>query len=624
MDGKIFVSYRRADNAMAWGLLRDRLIGEFGQGQVFFDQQSIDSGDDWRQVIDRELARAKLVVMVCGRAWAGEQPDGTRRIDAPDDMVRYELARAHQLGLRVEPFLIDAGAWPTAESLPPELKFLADTNVRPYAPGDSPLSQLDNWIDHLKNVVYGKQRVRHYVLQGLWIAWVVTSAVWLLAYAGVLAGPRDGFDRLVQSLATADVSVLDAQTSDTRVAAIEIDEFRELLAGRTPLDPEIMTILVDTLHQAARAQQRCDAQSPIGLALELAPGENGAGNEHYQPLAQALRRLAACRPVVLSCPQSMATAQPPEADVLWLEAITAEPDPAGESAQSPALLQAAVQVAGASLDPAVLRLGAARTELGVVIGDLRQGLPPRTVDDPCGCPWREADRQHCAQQARPPWSADVDSVLRPRPYATVGLTKLLQQADQLVAASAVLIGGDFSRQDRLSVPLAPFKAQVPLVTLHASVVDSVREPFVRMPDGWRYGVALLCAAGVACTMMILWRQVALRPHLYTRRLLASGTFLLLVLGLPLGWAWAAAGLPALVQVAALASFSVWAVAMRVSLAGYEVLINRGDAWRPFDLAAMWRAAARRDAQRWSARFRLAVVVMEAAIGGWAVFQLLSS
>lgn len=624
MDGKIFVSYRRADNAMAWGLLRDRLIGEFGQGQVFFDQQSINSGDDWRQVIDHELGRAKLVVMVCGRAWAGEQPDGTRRIDAPDDMVRYELARAHQLGLRVEPFLIDPGAWPSVEALPPDLKFLADTNVRPYAASDSPLSQLDNWIDHLKNVVYGKQRVRHYVLQGLWIAWVATSALWLLAHAGVLVGPRDGFDRLVQGLGTAGQSVLDTPSGDTRVVAIEIDEFRELLGGRTPLDPQIMTLLVDTLHRAAREQQRCDAQAPIGLALELAPGENGAGNEHAQPLVQALRRLSACRPVVLTCPQSIGTAQPPEADVLWLEAVTADADLAVEPSPVPELLQAPVHVTGAALDPAVLRLGAARNELGVVMGDLRQGLPSRAMEDPCGCPWREADRQHCARQTRATWVADADSVLRPRPYATVGLTRALQYADQLVAASALLIGGDFSRQDRLSVPLAPFTAQVPLVTLHASVVDSVREPFVRVADWVRYAVALACAGFVAVTMMVLWRQVALRPHLYTRRVAASATLLALVLGLPLGWACAAATLPSLVQVASLASFCVWAVALRVSLAGYEVLINRGEAWRPFHLAAMWRAAARRDAQRWSARFRLAVVLVEAAIGGWALFQLLST
>lgn len=622
MDGKIFVSYRRADNPMAWGLLRDRLIGEFGQSQVFFDQQSIESGEDWRKVIDRELRRAKLVVMVCGTAWAGEQPDGSRRIDATDDMVRYELAQAHQLGLRVEPFLIDPGAWPAAESLPVDLKFLADTHVRPYVPGDSPLSQLDNWMDHLKNVVYGKQRVRHFLLQGLWIAWVATSAVWLLVHAGALVGARDGFDRLVQGLATAQRSVLETRSGETRTAVIEIDEFRELLGGRTPLDPQIMSILVDTLHQASRSQQRCDERSPVGLALELAPGENGASNEHYQQLAQALRRLAACRPVVLTCPQSIGTAQPPEADVLWLEGLTAEADGAAQPGSVPAMAQAPVQLASAALDPAVLRAGVARTELGLVMGDLRQGAVPGTVDNPCGCPWRAADRQHCIQSGQALWSADADSVLLPRPYAAVGLTRLLQQAEQLVSATALLIGGDFSRQDRVSVPLASFKTQVPLITLHAGVVDSAQESRVRVPDGLRYVVALGGAAMAACLMMVLWRQVALRPHLYTRRLTASGTFVLLVFGLPLALAGAAAVLPLLVQVAALAVLCIWAVAFRVSLAGYEVLINRGDAWRPFDLAAMWQAAARRDAQRWSARFRLAVVVVEALIGGWAVLVLL--
>jgi hypothetical protein len=620
MDGKIFISYRRADNAMAWGLLRDRLVGEFGASQVFFDQHSIDSGEDWKQVIDRELKQAKLVVMVCGQAWAGVQADGSRRIDDPDDMVRYELARAHELGLRVEPFLIDPGALPAKDALPADLQYLADTNFRAYSLADSPLNQLDNWIDHLKNVIFGRQRVAHYLLQGLWTAWIAASVVWLLAAGGLTDGLRDGFDRLVQAIAATQTSTLETAGSSTQVVAIESDEFRELLGGRTPLDPEIMTILVDTLRQASRRQQQCRPQAPIGLALELAPGETGASDENYQKLAVALRQLAACRPVVLSCPQSLSTAQPPEADLLWLETISADSDPqrSGDGAQAPVLL------ASADLDPAVLRVGAARTELGVVVGDLTQDRPAQTIEDPCGCPWREQDRTYCAQQNRRAWVPDNNALLQPRAYPSYSLTKALQRADTLAQASALLIGGNFAHQDRISLPLATATAQAPMVTLHASVVDSVRDPPRQVPAALRYLFDVLTASLLACTVMLLWRNVALHPHLYTRRALAYGTFAVGVLGLPVLLAWLAAEAASLVPLAAMASMCVWAVALRAGLSGYEVLIDRGDGWRPFNLLALWRGAVRHGGERWSARLRLLVFVVEAAIGWAAVSQVLVS
>lgn len=612
MSPKVFVSYRRDDNPLAWGLLRDRLGAEFGPDNVFFDQRSIAPGEDWRGVIEAELARAQLVVMVCGRQWVGPLPAGgphARRIDDPDDLVRYELARAGQLGKRIEPFMIDAVGLPAREDLPPDLQHLHATNHRPYSAADSPLAQLDAWIGHLKASLHGRQRIRHYLAHALWTAWFAVSAVWLLAQTGALDGLRDVHDRLVQVLiAAAAPPALGWAAGETEVVVIDPDEHRELFGERTPLDAELVALLVDTLHDAARAGGGCDPARPIGLALELAPGEGQAGSPQHRQLTTALRRLAACRPVVLSCPQSIDTPDPPEADRRWLARLSAAADRDG----------APVHLAGAALDAALLRPGLARTELGGVLGELRQG---RSAPDPgCACAWRETDRQRCADTA---WRPDPDGLLQPRVYRRRILVHALSHADTLMQASVVVIGGDFARNDRLAspIPLPGFAQALLPAQVHAFAADSAPTQALRLGDGWHYLLDLLLTTAVASAMMLLWRDIALHAHLYTRRTAAYATYLGLLGGLPLAFAVAAADWPALVPLAARAGFCVLAVGLRCGLAGYEVLIRRHEGWQPFALGQLWHAAARNDREGWSARIRLALLSAEAAVGCRALAQL---
>ena len=71
MARRIFISYRREENPIAVGLIRDRLMQQFGKSRVFFDERSIDGGDRWRARLDQELERASVVVMIYGRQWLG-------------------------------------------------------------------------------------------------------------------------------------------------------------------------------------------------------------------------------------------------------------------------------------------------------------------------------------------------------------------------------------------------------------------------------------------------------------------------------------------------------------------------------------------------------------------------
>ena len=118
MKGRLFISYRRAADAWAVGHLRVRLFDEFGADHVFFDIETIASGDLWLQRIQREIRDARAMVVVFGDHWYGRRPDGTRRIDDARDPVRMELLEARKAGVTLVPVMVDESPQPRAEDLP--------------------------------------------------------------------------------------------------------------------------------------------------------------------------------------------------------------------------------------------------------------------------------------------------------------------------------------------------------------------------------------------------------------------------------------------------------------------------------------------------------------------------
>ncbi len=122
---KIFVSYRRKDVSHVAGRLRDRLVNEFGQPNVFFDVDSIDPGQRFAQVISESIGKAEVVLVLIGPNWRPEL------LARPDDYVRLELAEALDQQKRVVPVLVDDGELPTIDDLPDELVgFLSHHRLR--------------------------------------------------------------------------------------------------------------------------------------------------------------------------------------------------------------------------------------------------------------------------------------------------------------------------------------------------------------------------------------------------------------------------------------------------------------------------------------------------------------
>jgi len=131
----IAISYRRDDSSPITGRLYDRLQAKFGPQNVFMDIDSIRPGVDFREQINETISHADAVIAVIGRRWLGEQPDGSRRIDDPNDFVRLEIASALKCKIPVVPVLVDDTPMPTQAKLPPDLEPLVYRQALPLHSG---------------------------------------------------------------------------------------------------------------------------------------------------------------------------------------------------------------------------------------------------------------------------------------------------------------------------------------------------------------------------------------------------------------------------------------------------------------------------------------------------------
>jgi len=126
----IFISYRRADATPYARLLKSELAGRFPDARVFMDLDSIEPGLDFGEVIRQAVDSCAVLVILIGRQWlALADSEGHRRLDDPDDFVRFEIQTALERGVRVIPVLVDDAMPPRRHELPAELQKLARLNA---------------------------------------------------------------------------------------------------------------------------------------------------------------------------------------------------------------------------------------------------------------------------------------------------------------------------------------------------------------------------------------------------------------------------------------------------------------------------------------------------------------
>jgi TIR domain len=126
----IFLSYRREDAAPYARLLKFQLSERFPDAQVFMDLDSIEAGLDFAEVITEAVDSSVVLVALIGRQWATlVDEQGQRRLDDPDDLVRFEVQMALEQGVRVIPVLVDGARPLRQQQLPSELSKLARFNA---------------------------------------------------------------------------------------------------------------------------------------------------------------------------------------------------------------------------------------------------------------------------------------------------------------------------------------------------------------------------------------------------------------------------------------------------------------------------------------------------------------
>ncbi len=127
---QIFISYRRSDSAgharALYGELKRRLGGEI----LFFDRETIESGDDFPERLRAAAVSCAVCLVLIGPEWLDARTElGERRLDRANDYVRQEIASALQAGRFLVPVLFDDVTAPSAEQLPEILRPLGSRDA---------------------------------------------------------------------------------------------------------------------------------------------------------------------------------------------------------------------------------------------------------------------------------------------------------------------------------------------------------------------------------------------------------------------------------------------------------------------------------------------------------------
>jgi hypothetical protein len=121
----VFLSYRRSDSGGDTRAIYEELREQLGPEAVILDVELRQPGQDYVEKIRSVLGRCEHVLVIIGPSWLAAGPDGDRRIDDPDDTLRFEVKMALDSGATVIPVLVRDARMPTRAELPSDIQPLA-------------------------------------------------------------------------------------------------------------------------------------------------------------------------------------------------------------------------------------------------------------------------------------------------------------------------------------------------------------------------------------------------------------------------------------------------------------------------------------------------------------------
>jgi hypothetical protein len=123
MAGEIFISYRRDDEPFAAKALYLELEKRFSTNNIFMDVEGgIPPGQDFAEVLRDRVAKCDIMLAVIGKKWISAVDSlGRRRLDNPNDYVRFEIEEALRLRKLVIPVLVNDADMPRPTDIPPSM-----------------------------------------------------------------------------------------------------------------------------------------------------------------------------------------------------------------------------------------------------------------------------------------------------------------------------------------------------------------------------------------------------------------------------------------------------------------------------------------------------------------------
>ncbi len=185
----IFISYRRDDSKAITGRIYDRLVKTFGEGNVFKDVDRIPPGSTFAEVLDAELLKCNILLVIIGRTWVNiTDAQGNRRLYKEDDFVRIEVERGlNRPDLLVIPVMVDEAVVPSPSELPDTLNKLSSLQVVQVRDDPDFHRDMNRLIDFLKDHDRQKLCIRERVKRNIFLILAVFITLLVIAIISFVA-----------------------------------------------------------------------------------------------------------------------------------------------------------------------------------------------------------------------------------------------------------------------------------------------------------------------------------------------------------------------------------------------------------------------------------------------------
>jgi len=153
---KVFLCYRREDSSHQADRICDQLAERFGKDELFMDVDSTTPGCDFRRVVAEKVEVCDVLLAIIGERWLTvTEPSGRRRIENPNDYVRYEIETALRCKIPVIPVLVDKATIPEPGDLPDSMQNLCFHQATPIRRNPDFHTDMERLVDAIIKVAGG-------------------------------------------------------------------------------------------------------------------------------------------------------------------------------------------------------------------------------------------------------------------------------------------------------------------------------------------------------------------------------------------------------------------------------------------------------------------------------------